>query len=392
MLTVLRGEIRRWSQGDCGTPLCDDGYMDLSGVPTELLEAELVSHAAWETAGMARIIQVLGEFDRREAWSTWECRNAQQWLGWKCGLGYTAATERLRVARVLPNLPVISAAFTGGLLSWSKIRELTRVATPGNETGLCDIGMAGTAAHVARLVSAMRRVTARQAVAQIAERRFAWHTEDDGAVTISVRLPADTAMSVIAAVRTATVPEQGVPWSRSAADAVVELVAGFDAPRPEVVVHVESIGASFEDGPAIADEIADCLACDGPVTTVVESPDGPVVDRRRTPTKGQRRRLALRHRTCQFPGCHHAGRFDAHHVVDHRRGGRTVLRNLVRACAFHHRMIHLHHLVLTLHSDRRLTSLDRSLVTSSGEAKFTSRSGWEGVDGAGFDHDVSTAA
>jgi hypothetical protein len=122
--------------------------MDLSGVPTEHLEAELVSHAAWEAAGMARIVHVLGEFDRRQAWATWECRNAQQWLGWKCGLGYTAATERLRVARVLPGLPVMTAAFTGGLLSWSKVRELTRVATPENETGLCDIGMAGTAAHV----------------------------------------------------------------------------------------------------------------------------------------------------------------------------------------------------------------------------------------------------
>jgi hypothetical protein len=53
---------------------------------------------------------VLGEFDRREVWASWECRSAQQWLSWKCGLGYTAATERLRVARVLPSLPAIGAA------------------------------------------------------------------------------------------------------------------------------------------------------------------------------------------------------------------------------------------------------------------------------------------
>ena len=39
-------------------------------------------------AGMARMLAVLAEFDRREGWAVWQCRSAQEWLSWKYGLGY----------------------------------------------------------------------------------------------------------------------------------------------------------------------------------------------------------------------------------------------------------------------------------------------------------------
>jgi hypothetical protein len=330
--------------------------MDVEQMATERLEAELVSHAAWEAAGMARIMAVLREWDRREAWGLWECRAPQQWLSWKCGLGYTAATERLRVARILPTLPTIEAAFTGGLLSWSKVRELTRVATPANEQGLVDISLYTTAQQVARLVRTIRRVTRQQAVRQLADREFRWATnDDDGSITISVRLPADRAQQVIATVHAATTPQAGVPQSQVAADAFVELVAGTTGPRPDIIVHVSETGAEYDNGPTIAPEIAECLACDGPVTTIRDTPDGPItLDKQRAPTKSQRRWLALRHRTCQFPGCDDAGSFDAHHVAQHGKGGRTKVKNLARLCWFHHRVVHLHHLQLTLHPDRTL--------------------------------------
>ena len=95
---------------------------DPAAMPSEHLEAELVSHAEWEASGTARMLAVLAEFDRRQAWAAWECTSAQHWLSWKCGLGYTAATERLRVARALPALPTIEAALAAGRLSWSKVR------------------------------------------------------------------------------------------------------------------------------------------------------------------------------------------------------------------------------------------------------------------------------
>jgi Domain of unknown function (DUF222) len=332
-----------------------NGMDDLSGVPLERIEAELVAHAEWEATGMARMLAVLGEFDRREGWHAWGCVSPQQWLSWKCGLGVVAASERLRVARVLPHLPVISDAFSRGKLSWSKVREVTRIATPITDPHLCDLAMAGTAAQVAKVVRAMRRVTASEAARQIESRSCKWHVDDDGSYVITIKLPTDDGAGIISSIKNATVPAKGVPYSQSAADAVVALILGDAEVRTEVVVHVEADRVAIEDGPAVAPEIAEALACNGCVSTVVGTPTGPVeVERRRAATRLQRRWLGLRHRECQIEGCHHAGRFDVHHVVERAKGGRTVLTNLVRLCGAHHRLIHLHHLTVRLNRDRSI--------------------------------------
>ncbi len=306
---------------------------------------------------MARMLAVLGEFDRRQVWASWECRSAQQWLSWKCGLGYTAASERLRVARVLPSLPAIGAALAAGRLSWSKVREVTRVATPADDERWATLAEAATASQVAVLVSAARRVTPRDAARQLDVRGFTWASESDGSTTISIRLPAERARTVIDTVRAATPLVKGQRWAANAADTLVDLVCGGGHTPAQVIAHVAADGsAHLDQGPAIAPEIAEAMACDGSVTTVLEYPKGPVqVDRKVSPSVGQRRWLALRHATCQFPGCNHAGAFEAHHVIDRLKGGPTRLRNLVRLCWFHHRRVHLERLMLTLHSDRTLT-------------------------------------
>ena len=122
--------------------------MDITTAPSEYLEAELVAHAAWEATGMARMLDVLAEFDRRRVWEQWGCASPQQWLGWKCALGYVAASERLRVARALGQLPHIRDGLSRGKLSFSKVRELTRVATPDTDECL--------AARVVRVRAAVR--------------------------------------------------------------------------------------------------------------------------------------------------------------------------------------------------------------------------------------------
>lgn len=342
---------------ESSTPPSTSGVPDPQSMPSEHLEAELVAHAAWETAGLARMLRVLAEFDARRCWATWECVSAQQWLSWKCGLGYTAATERLRVARALPDLPAIAAAFGEGRLSWSKVREITRVATPDDEDRWVHIAEHATAMQVSKLAMTARRVTGQDAARQLAERQLTWRTQDDGSVVFELRVPGDQAAALRAAVEAAATPERDVPRRVSLADALVDLVLGDDHQPAQVVVHVHDDGRVHgDDGTPLAPPVAESLACDGAVTTVLETPDGPIeIDRRRAPTLRQRRVLALRHPECQFPGCHHAGRFEAHHVVEHPKGGRTRLSNLVRLCSAHHRLVHLHRLVLTLHPDRSVT-------------------------------------
>ena len=59
-----------------------------------------------------------------------------------------AAREKVRVPHALPELPLITAAFREGRVSYSKVRAMTRVATRKNEDFLISIAQNGTAAHV----------------------------------------------------------------------------------------------------------------------------------------------------------------------------------------------------------------------------------------------------
>jgi hypothetical protein len=215
-----------------------------------------------------------------------------------------------------------------------------------------------TAAQVAKFVASLRRRTPKDVMRQIEQRGLRWDTDEvDGSMVFTLRVPTEVGQSVIAAVNTATGVRAGVPMHQARADALVDLTVGDDAvrARPEVIVYLQGDSAAFEDSTAVAPEIVECLTCDGTVTTVVDTAVGPVtIVKDPPPTRAQRRWLRLRHRTCQMPGCHHEGSFDAHHVVPRSVGGETRLRNLVRLCAFHHRLVHVLGLRLTLHANRRL--------------------------------------
>ena len=77
---------------------------------------------------------MLREFDERGGWSR-GFRSCAHWLNWRTGLDLGAAREKVRVARALAALPLLSAAMARGEVSFSKVRALTRVATPGERGG-----------------------------------------------------------------------------------------------------------------------------------------------------------------------------------------------------------------------------------------------------------------
>src|SRR2546430_7926583 len=117
-------------------------------VPIERLEADICELAAHLNAATARWMALIAEFDRREGWVSWEVTSCAHWLAWKCGLGLGAAREHVRVARALESLPVIAAAFASGALSYSKVRALTRMATPETDASLAELARSATAAHL----------------------------------------------------------------------------------------------------------------------------------------------------------------------------------------------------------------------------------------------------
>ncbi|MDX1430971.1 MAG: DUF222 domain-containing protein [Gammaproteobacteria bacterium] len=126
--------------------------------PLDALEQQITELAAHIHAATYRLLVLIAEFDRREAFGNDGILSTAHWLNWKCGIGLVAAREKVRVANALERLPQISDAFRRGQVSYSKVRAMTRVATPENEAYLLQIARHGTASHVERLACAYRRV------------------------------------------------------------------------------------------------------------------------------------------------------------------------------------------------------------------------------------------
>ena len=99
----------------------------------------------------------------------------------------TASTCASRGA--LEELPVMTAAFAAGQLSYSKVRAMTRVATPKSETDLVAVALHGTASHVDRIVAGYQHGEAqhgsRSRPRQLRRRGVWYETADDGTVTIT---------------------------------------------------------------------------------------------------------------------------------------------------------------------------------------------------------------
>src|SRR4029450_337988 len=132
---------------------------------------EIPELSAHLDAATARLLALIREFDARGGWNT-GFRSCAHWLSWRVGLAPGAARELVRVARALGTLPRLTRALALGELSYSKVRELTRVATPETEERLLAVGRAGTAEHVERIVRGWRCMD-RKAEEREAARRHA---------------------------------------------------------------------------------------------------------------------------------------------------------------------------------------------------------------------------
>ncbi len=257
-----------------------------SEVPLERLEADMLGLAGQLAAGMCAFLTMVGEYDERRGWASWEALSCAHWLNWRCGVGIVAAREQVRVARRLRELPVVHAHFGRGALSYSKVRAITRVAHAGNEAQLVDLARFATAAQVERCCAALRRCEDNAAaeralrdgeeLAQL-RRSLSWHHDDSGDLIVRARIPGGAAAdSFTTAIRAATATAStmapavvdgsvGPPSSDNTdtdietgldadealdalecrrVDALLDLVcAGAQvdsslAPQPEIVVHV----------------------------------------------------------------------------------------------------------------------------------------------------------
>ena len=82
---------------------------------------ELAAHLA---AGTCQLLELIAIFDKEGGWCYPGIKSCAHWLNWRCGMGVGTARERVRVARALPALPKILAAFRQGKVSYSKVRAM----------------------------------------------------------------------------------------------------------------------------------------------------------------------------------------------------------------------------------------------------------------------------
>lgn len=135
-------------------------------IATELsdddLEERVLGYAAQIAALTGKFLQYLAEFDRRGAWFGPGMNSCAQWLSWRAGMNRRTAQEHIRVARALEDLPKTREHLLAGELSFSKVRALTRVATPEREPELLNLALASTASQLERFVAAMGPIDGNQ--------------------------------------------------------------------------------------------------------------------------------------------------------------------------------------------------------------------------------------
>jgi hypothetical protein len=347
----------------------------------EALSKEIATLAGHLNAAHHRFLKLIAEFDTRKGWNAEGCQSCAHWLNWKCGIAMGAAREKVRAAHALETLPKISAAMERGELSYTKVRELTRVADAATEDTLLMYAQHGTAMHVERIVRGFRRCKdaeelGREATQQ-AERSLSYRHDDDGTLVLTARIPAEAGALILKALAAATdaLPKEdghdvpagtstvkctGSSFSQRRADALALMAESFLAhgdeclsggDRHQVVVHVdvetlkESVAGrcEFEEGASMAGETARRIACDASVVGIVENDKGEPLNvgrKTRSIPPAMRRALNSRDQGCRFPGCCNKKYVDGHHIEHWAHGGETKLSNLVTLCRFHHHLVH----------------------------------------------------
>ncbi len=332
--------------------------MEHESLSDEALEDEIATLSALIQAATYRLLCLVGEYDRRHGWAdpldANGFRSCAHWLCWRVDLSLGVARQYVRVARSLPELPRVSAAFSRGELSYSKVRAITRVARSDNEKMLLQWARSSTPSQLEKIVRRYRRADAalenEQAMGQQAARSLVTYFDTDGMLVVQGRLSPEQGAVLIKALDVSVDalrdsqngsaepsgdenPAAVNSGDQRRADALARVaeqslaVAGADASadRFQVVVHVdaevlaspESDGrCELEDGPAMAPETVRRLACNASLCTMRHGPHGELVSGRKTRAVSTPLRRALRARDstqCAFPGCTCRGR-DAHHV------------------------------------------------------------------------------
>jgi hypothetical protein len=301
---------------------------------------------------MRRLVHLAAEFDASNEWIADGAPTCAHWIADALDVEVSTAREWLRIGRALADLTLTDERFADGRLSYSKVRALTRVATPDDEAELCALAEQVPAG---RLVSSLAAWTARrESPAQTEKRhrqtrRLSWHVDVDGMVVGEFRLPPADAAVLTTAVdglvrrnhRNASADALRWPSiAQQRADALVALVRGGGTRIvTEIVLHVRGDGCTLDDGTPIPSTVVERIAPTAFIRALIHDARRRPINassRQRRPTTRQRRLVQERDRQCVDCGSTDLLEFD--HVPPYEESKHTVVEELRPRCPnCHHR-------------------------------------------------------
>jgi hypothetical protein len=320
------------------------------GAGTRPLASALVDVTRRWADAQFRLVTLAAEFADSAEWVL-ESPTAAHWLAATADVETCTAREWIRIGHKLRDLPAIAGAFEGGVVSYSKVRTLTRFATVENEADLLAIAVDVPASELGRALAVWFTGQADPGdleAHQHALRSVKWRTEADGMVVFTLRLPPLLAGILIATLtrlvmRSAARREPDGTWpttNQQYADAIEEVLAhGTGEVATEVVLHVRGDGATLDDGSPITDSVVERIAPTAFLRAMIHDAEANPVDvsnRRRHPSIRQKRFVKERDRACRDCGSHELLEYD--HNPAHEQTGHTLTSELELRCAScHHR-------------------------------------------------------
>ena len=265
----------------------------------------------------------------------------------RLGLSSRMAYERVRVVEALAELPLTQATLAAGGITYSAIRELSRVMTPANE--------ATWLAHVGNM-------SARQIERQVAglEPGDLPGDEPDPARVKRVHFELTPAtQALLHEVRKTMHREAGAALADDTfMNQLLRLAAARGDRKPgtpsyQIAINVcarcervtqDGGGKVFDIDP----KLLEVALCDASVYALHHQ-DGP--GSRKIPPARRAAALRRAHGCCEVPGCRASVWLDVHHWRFRSRGGDHASRNLIVLCSAHHRAVHDGHLLI--HRDPR---------------------------------------
>jgi hypothetical protein len=274
------------------------------------------------------------------------CATFMEYLERRVGYAPHTARERIRVARELATLPVITSELAKGNLSFSVAKELSRVVTAETEQGFVERAKFMTCREVEELVAGRVRGDRVEDPARPELRLKA----------LRLQLPTEH-HALWREVRKKLADERGAEGV-SDADLFETLCRNFlqpgsgaEAPPHQIAYkRCDDCGRATQNGAGreipVAPSVFERAACDA---RDIGSLDAPTPERATsTVTPRMREQVFARdgHR-CRVPGCRSSRNLEIHHIEPQAEGGGHELSNLTLICGGHHAAHHEGLLLIT---------------------------------------------